>query len=511
MPNSNDSGETRSPALSRRVFLTAAVIGTATAGGLAFTSQPQAQPVGGGSSGGSEGSGGSGTAGTVRIRRNIFALAGTTTGDATIESYRRGVAAMKARPFSDVTSWKFQAAIHGPNPNEPDAFAALPLNLQAYLDPANLCQHFNFFFPAWHRMYLYYFERIVRKASGDPAFCLPYWNYSASTAERALPQSFRTPADEATNALFTPRRARSVNRGDPLVDDIVRTDLAFRETDAAAFYASMEDTPHGAVHVAVGGTTGFMRAFGTAALDPIFWLHHCNIDRMWAEWVRQGHRNINTSDFMDTSYTFFDEDGNTVSLKVSEILDTASGLDYRYDDGLAIEAGVVLAQGSGIESGRVPTALAATVGGPILLGAAPVATAADPLVEAGSAALFATDPAAPGAQPVMLVLDGIRFTEAPGLFFRIFVNHPSGSPYTLDAPSYAGTLAPFAPPGEGGYSKRFDISGLLNRQIAAGLFDGGQIQVEIVPANVEDPPDGIEAGPLPEISIDRVLIERQEP
>ena len=26
-------------------------------------------------------------------------------------------------------------------------------------------------------------------------------------------------------------------------------------------------------------------------LDPIFWLHHCNIDRLWAEWNARGHRN----------------------------------------------------------------------------------------------------------------------------------------------------------------------------------------------------------------------------
>jgi tyrosinase len=30
---------------------------------------------------------------------------------------------------------------------------------------------------------------------------------------------------------------------------------------------------------------------GIAALDPIFYLHHCNIDRMWAVWNGGGKAN----------------------------------------------------------------------------------------------------------------------------------------------------------------------------------------------------------------------------
>jgi hypothetical protein len=35
------------------------------------------------------------------------------------------------------------------------------------------------------------------------------------------------------------------------------------------------------MHVRVGG---FMGAFNSAGLDPLFWLHHCNIDRLWEVW-----------------------------------------------------------------------------------------------------------------------------------------------------------------------------------------------------------------------------------
>lgn len=39
---------------------------------------------------------------------------------------------------------------------------------------------------------------------------------------------------------------------------------------------------HNDVHVAVGGD------MQTAASpkDPLFWLHHCNVDRLWSKWQK---------------------------------------------------------------------------------------------------------------------------------------------------------------------------------------------------------------------------------
>ena len=56
----------------------------------------------------------------------------------------------------------------------------------------------------------------------------------------------------------------------------------------------LEDTPHGGVHVLVGNDfdqfgnpvrAGWMGSFFTAGLDPIFWLHHANLDRLWQVWL----------------------------------------------------------------------------------------------------------------------------------------------------------------------------------------------------------------------------------
>jgi hypothetical protein len=123
---------------------------------------------------------------TVHVRSNIYELAKTPSGQKTIDSLRKGVAAMMNRSETDPTSWLSQANIHGiaPGDNTP------PLPLWSN------CQHGTYFFFSWHRMYLYFFERILRKASGDPNFALPYWNYSAPV-QSALPEPFRLPADSS--------------------------------------------------------------------------------------------------------------------------------------------------------------------------------------------------------------------------------------------------------------------------------------------------------------------------
>src|SRR5262249_29693922 len=101
---------------------------------------------------------------TPDVRQDIGVLTAT---DPLIKSYRRAVAAMQALPTDNPLSWTFQAAIHRTTltPTTPQEIAAW-----------NQCTHGSYYFWSWHRMYLYWFERIVRKESGDPCWALPYWN-----------------------------------------------------------------------------------------------------------------------------------------------------------------------------------------------------------------------------------------------------------------------------------------------------------------------------------------------
>jgi hypothetical protein len=57
-----------------------------------------------------------------------------------------------------------------------------------------------------------------------------------------------------------------------------------------------------------------------AANDPIFWLHHCNIDRIWASWNFAGGKNPDDTAFLNTSFTFANGSGEEVTAYVKDTL-----------------------------------------------------------------------------------------------------------------------------------------------------------------------------------------------
>jgi tyrosinase len=116
---------------------------------------------------------------TVYVRENIATFMQSPR---KVAALRRGIQVMKSRPPNDPTSWVYQANMHGTTD---------PRNLALW----NTCQHGSYFFLPWHRMYIHYFERILRQASGDPTLTLPYWNYSDSREQSSIPQPFRIPAN----------------------------------------------------------------------------------------------------------------------------------------------------------------------------------------------------------------------------------------------------------------------------------------------------------------------------
>jgi hypothetical protein len=417
-------------------------------------------------------------------RRNVYAL---RPGGARIRALKAGVRAMKdtsAFPDNDPRSWVYQAAIHGSNRRPPD-----PQAQQSW----NMCQHASFFFLSWHRMYIYFFERILRAASGDPNLTLPYWNYS-DPAQRALPVPFREPSG-AANPLFVSQRNAGINAGAELLGSDVSTAQMFlarnflpREGSRlsfgggrvpgpvhfSSFTGVLEAQPHNTVHVKVGGWMGNPN---TAAQDPIFWLHHANIDRLWERWLDRGEGRANPVDdrvWMDTEFAFFDEDGDRVEMSAREIIQTASQLDYVYDDepagalgatgfsGAAARVGgaEVFVATSSVANGDAeePTLMGRTggrgEGEMIELGAeptrvavelAPPAAAAAEMVEAQAAARAAGEqtPEGGGEQRIVLGLDGVQYDEDPGVTYEIYLNLPEGQQPDYTSDYYVGNLGFF--------------------------------------------------------------------
>jgi tyrosinase len=187
------------------------------------------------------------------------------------------------------------------------------------------------FFP-WHRFYLFFFERIVRRLSGNASFALPYWGYMDGASSQTLPPEFIA---TRSSPLWHERSAKP-NAGKSLAKEYFVggfwNDAAFNP-----FSMDVEGTPHGDVHDGVGaaveGDEFDMSSLFTSPKDPIFWLHHCEIDRIWEAGLKNGV-SAPTGPWGSRVHHFFDEDGVFVEVKNSDALDTrliAGRLGYVYD------------------------------------------------------------------------------------------------------------------------------------------------------------------------------------
>jgi len=137
--------------------------------------------------------------------------------------------------------------------------------------------HGNPRFLPWHRIYLLKFEQALQTI--HPDVTIPYWDWTHA-AEQAFPtwlQNFTptvvAPCETVTvvRSPGTPQDLQSIVAGIPSV---------MQSTNFVDFWTGLEGI-HNGVHVWVGGSMG---SIPTAPADPIFWMHHANIDRLWWQW-----------------------------------------------------------------------------------------------------------------------------------------------------------------------------------------------------------------------------------
>jgi hypothetical protein len=164
-------------------------------------------------------------------------------------------------------------------------------------------------FLAWHRWYLLQFER--RLQVENPDVSIPYWDWIANP---------RIPVQINRQAQLDRWHVKREWDRDLLPQ---RSDLnaAMRRERFGSFQVRLESI-HGWVHVAVGGDTGEMSTARSPA-DPLFWLHHANVDRLWARWQERNPRKRprNTGERLQPSPMF--------GIDVSESLKLTK-LGYRY-------------------------------------------------------------------------------------------------------------------------------------------------------------------------------------
>jgi hypothetical protein len=161
--------------------------------------------------------------------------------------------------------------------------------------PDMQCKHHEPRWLPWHRLYILQVEDALRAV--DPGLVLPFWDWtSTQSVEEGLPAAFTDPTYQPAGGPALPN---------PLLSGTYVEDQQSQETFrnvgtrsqrqqtadevAAAFDAqSFADfsealaTPHDDLHSS--WVEGSMGDPTYAAYDPIFWAHHANVDRLWAQW-----------------------------------------------------------------------------------------------------------------------------------------------------------------------------------------------------------------------------------
>jgi tyrosinase len=230
----------------------------------------------------------------TRIRKSYVTLTATEIAD-----FQNACVALKAvdpgATDANLLGWDDFVKLHGQN----GAFA--------HRGPA---------FLAWHREFLFRFENALRSVAGGayPNVTVPYWDwtvdpfpasivggdgaastdivttgpFASSTGDWPIaigqlggPQLKRNFAAPLPGTIFTAGQLNALMAHE-IFDSAPWNDLSVANT---SFRNVLEGwvAPgfHNSVHVLIGGN---MMTPQRAVNDPVFWLHHANVDRIWGKW-----------------------------------------------------------------------------------------------------------------------------------------------------------------------------------------------------------------------------------
>ena len=234
----------------------------------------------------------------MAVRKNALTLSAAEK-----SAFVQAVKALKANgTYDQYVLQHVQAMAHGTPPGTPSS-----IRNAAHRGPA---------FLPWHREYLRRLELDLQQVSGDPNLGIPYWDWAT---DAALPNPATSPVwgndllggngSPVTTGPFASGMWTIINgQGNPAggLSRAFGVNISTLPTQADVTTALNEtpyDSPpwntasnpsfrnrnegwisgpqlHNRVHVWVGGSM----LPGTSPNDPVFFLHHCFVDKMWADW-----------------------------------------------------------------------------------------------------------------------------------------------------------------------------------------------------------------------------------
>lgn len=233
-----------------------------------------------------------------------------------LQNYRAAMRRIQQLPASDEQSFAHITGIHG-------------------FPPPSYCHSDGSLFLPWHRAYVLYLEKAINEMlermwndSSDeiapdidgsgrevaPKIGVPWWDWTSNVSrQRGIPKAFseQFTQDGQTNPLWEAQiqldafksqipstmykeksgamyntRGTDDNRlpdraPSELPSPLIVQDLIDNSDDYMDFQNRLDRGLHGFIHVWLEGT---MSSVATAGWDPIFYSHHCKVDRIWYLW-----------------------------------------------------------------------------------------------------------------------------------------------------------------------------------------------------------------------------------
>ncbi len=461
-----------------------------------------------------------------------------------VAAYRDAVGQMKQKPANDKFNWVKLSEIHG--------------NLQTGY---KYCPHGNWYFLPWHRAFTAMYEKLVRQLTGMNDFAMPYWDW---TANPLMPAVFLTPTtpDGQTNWLYVSDQGhmRRWPPNQPMPPSVVGQTVLnsiLRATPYETFGTSrprgqnntdprwitngsgsqgiLEGNPHNTVHNNIGG----WMPSPASPRDPIFFMHHSNIDRIWALWNSLGHANSPEANWKNMPFkdNFYNVNGSFWSPYVRDLF-VPETLGYTY--GLRAPTAVAAtalpnvqalenkltafyAAGPNMASTGIKTFAAentqkatATAAKylelPVTVDAALVSEVAKrrPASSGNEFLSFtaAMEQAASGTRALAFVRD-VAVTNPEDTLYRVFLDGENISADTpITDPHYVGSFSIFDHTGHGGDHKglpsfALDLTNAIQGTYAGAEAPTGQLRVQILPVPTRS---GAEAGTAVPTTVEVVFV-----